>query len=149
VFGLLQRAGQRRYPVLLRQRYVRPGSRQGPGFPLHNYSTTIAFSYVNPGAGNCQLVSPNTKNGKIAGVDYSTLMTSISRTLPGETRWTLVAQPPLDVRVFLALPPSPGSGVLVGPAIERQGIRIPYTEALTVAGESTRRSSSSLSGGNS
>ena len=44
--------------------------------PPHNYTSTIPFKYVNPSIGDYQLSIPNwtdTSDGKIAGVDNSTL----------------------------------------------------------------------------
>ncbi len=45
-------------------------------FPPANYATTVAFTYVNPGAGNYQLLTPNwtdTSDGNIAGVQNAKL----------------------------------------------------------------------------
>ncbi len=45
-------------------------------WPLHNYATTIPFSFVDPAHGNYQLTSPywtDTSDGKLAGVDIKGL----------------------------------------------------------------------------
>ena len=55
--------------------YAPPGERLQT-WPAHNYATTVAFTYVNPSAGNYQLLTPNwtdTSDGNIAGVQSSSL----------------------------------------------------------------------------
>jgi len=55
--------------------YAPPGDRVY-SLPPYNYTSTVPFTYVNPGQGNYQLLSPNwtaTSDGKIAGVDDSML----------------------------------------------------------------------------
>jgi hypothetical protein len=45
-------------------------------FPVHNYSSTVAFGYVAPASEDYQLSSPawtDTSDGKIAGINWSTL----------------------------------------------------------------------------
>ncbi len=45
-------------------------------WPAHNDATTTPFTYVNPGQGNYQLLTPDwtdTTDGKISGIDYTAL----------------------------------------------------------------------------
>jgi len=45
-------------------------------YPAHNYATTVPLTYVNPAAGNFQLLSPNwtdTSDGSVSGVQFSSL----------------------------------------------------------------------------
>ena len=55
--------------------YVPPGDKE-QSFPPHNLVTTKAFRYVDPAKGNYDLLQPKwteTSDGKIAGIDSSTL----------------------------------------------------------------------------
>jgi len=48
-------------------------------FPAHNYATTIPFIYVNPPAGNYQLLTPywtDTSDGQLSGINFASLPTS-------------------------------------------------------------------------
>ncbi len=45
-------------------------------FPVHNYASTVPFTYVAPSTGDYQLVTPywtDTSDGKLAGITYSSL----------------------------------------------------------------------------
>jgi hypothetical protein len=60
--------------------YVPTGDRVQT-FPVHNYASTVAFTYVAPSASNYQLVIPywtDTSDGKLAGVNYSSLLTALA-----------------------------------------------------------------------
>jgi hypothetical protein len=53
-----------------------PSNNKVQQWPLHNYATTIPFTYVNPAQGDYQLVTPawtDTSDGKEAGIDNSQL----------------------------------------------------------------------------
>jgi hypothetical protein len=53
-----------------------PSNNKTQQWPLHNYATTIPFTYVNPTQGDYQLVTPawtDTSDGKEAGIDNSQL----------------------------------------------------------------------------
>jgi hypothetical protein len=50
-------------------------------FPLHNFATTVPFTYVSATSGDYQLVTPDwtdTSDGKLAGINYSTLSRALS-----------------------------------------------------------------------
>ena len=56
--------------------FYAPSSDKVYPLPLHNYTSTVPFAYVNPSAGDYQLSLPNwidTSDGQISGVDTSTL----------------------------------------------------------------------------
>ncbi len=55
--------------------YAPPGERVQT-WPVHNYATPVPFTYVNPAAGDFQLLTPNwtdTSDGNISGVQSSSL----------------------------------------------------------------------------
>jgi hypothetical protein len=75
--------------------YVPSGDRL-QSFPAHNYSTMVSFSYVDPAHTNYQLASPNwtdTTDGKIAGINWSTLQAATGYSAAGNT-------PPLGAAVL-------------------------------------------------
>ena len=49
-------------------------------WPLHNYATMVPVTYVNPGNGNYQLLTPywaDTSDGRLSGIDWATLQAAI------------------------------------------------------------------------
>jgi hypothetical protein len=55
--------------------YVPPGNSL-TSWPVHNYATTVAFTYVNPSTANYQLVTPywtDTSDGQLSGVNAALL----------------------------------------------------------------------------
>ena len=53
-----------------------PSNQQLATWPLHNYATTIAFTYVAPGMEDYQLLTPywtDTSDGHLSGIDWSAL----------------------------------------------------------------------------
>jgi hypothetical protein len=64
--------------------YVPTGDRVQT-FPVHNYASTVPFTYVAPQSGNYQLTTPywtDTSDGKLAGIDYSSLSRALISTGP-------------------------------------------------------------------
>jgi hypothetical protein len=54
-----------------------PSNNKVQQWPLHNYATTVPFTYMDQTQGNYQLAIPNwtdTTDGKEAGVDNSQLL---------------------------------------------------------------------------
>lgn len=63
--------------------FVPPGDRLN-SWPLHDYATTVPFTFVNVSTGNYQLVTPNwtdTSDGQIAGVNMSLLSMQNKQTI--------------------------------------------------------------------
>ena len=63
-------------PRLLGNVFYAPSGDKVYPLPLHNYTSTMPFTYMNPGGGNYQLSLPNwtdTSDGKISGVNSLTL----------------------------------------------------------------------------
>ena len=63
--------------------FVPPGDRLN-SWPLHDYATTVPFTFVNASTGNYQLVTPNwtdTSDGQIAGVNMSLLSMQNKQTI--------------------------------------------------------------------
>jgi hypothetical protein len=55
--------------------YAAPGDKLQT-YPTSNYVTAVPFTYVNPATGDYQLLTPywtNTSDGKLSGINYSTL----------------------------------------------------------------------------
>ena len=62
-------------PRLLGNVFYAPSGDKVYPLPLHNYTSTMPFTYMNPGGGNYQLSLPtwtDTSDGKISGVNSST-----------------------------------------------------------------------------
>ncbi len=54
-------------------------------FPVHNYSTMVPFTYVDPLQGDYQLATPawtDTTDGKVAGIDWAMLRTAMGGLAP-------------------------------------------------------------------
>src|ERR1019366_304342 len=63
--------------------YAPPGEKQQT-WPLHNYATTLPFTYASVSTNNYQLVIPlgtDTSDGKLSGMSYASLP-PVSRTNP-------------------------------------------------------------------
>jgi hypothetical protein len=92
-WGLQGKSGLTQYmggsvPIDTRYRgnvmYVPTGDRVQT-FPVHNYASTVPFTYVAPQSGNYQLTTPywtDTSDGKLAGIDYSSLSRALISTGP-------------------------------------------------------------------
>jgi hypothetical protein len=58
-----------------------PSNDRLAGWPAANLATTTPFTYVDPGSGDYQLLTPNwtqTTDGKIAGIDWSQIQQAMS-----------------------------------------------------------------------
>jgi hypothetical protein len=60
-------------------------------WPLHNYATTVPFTFAAPGMGDYQLLTPywtDTSDGQLAGINWPTLQaaTKYMPPLPGTLR---------------------------------------------------------------
>jgi hypothetical protein len=54
-------------------------------FPLHNYATTVPFTYSAPVSGDYQLLSPywtDTTDGKLSGISWSVLQAASGGIVP-------------------------------------------------------------------
>jgi hypothetical protein len=61
-------------------------------FPPHNYATTVPFAFVNPAAGNFQLLTPywtDTSDGKLAGTHLSPVVSRIGPSAQNSTPDTM------------------------------------------------------------
>jgi hypothetical protein len=58
-----------------------PSGNRVASWPAHNDATTVPFTYVDPGNGDYQLLTPDwtdTSDGKISGIDWSELQQAMN-----------------------------------------------------------------------
>jgi hypothetical protein len=58
-----------------------PSGDRVASWPAHNDATTVPFTYVDPGNGDYQLLTPDwtdTTDGKISGIDWSELQQAMN-----------------------------------------------------------------------
>jgi sugar lactone lactonase YvrE len=88
-------------------------------WPAHNYATTVPFTYVDPGNGDYQLLSPDwtdTTDGKISGIDWDELQQAMGHSTLSVTTTSL---------------PEGNSGVAYSATLAATGGTAPYSWSIT------------------
>jgi hypothetical protein len=88
-------------------------------WPAHNYATTVPFTYVDPGNGDYQLLSPDwtdTTDGKISGIDWDELQQAMGYSTLSVTTTSL---------------PEGNSGVAYSATLAATGGTAPYSWSIT------------------
>jgi hypothetical protein len=88
-------------------------------WPVHNYATTVPFTYVNPGGGDDQLLTPywtDTSDGQLSGIDWDALQAAM-----GDSTLSIVTT---------SLPPGV-AGVAYSATLAATGGTAPYSWSIT------------------